>query len=247
MFRAKRRTLHLCDLACSVDAAGIPAIPLSELIDTLQRRRTSPCEDVRMGTWLTGGGSGSVSEMAALAAIAAVAQPRIVLEIGTYDGAATWHLWRNVPDARIYTIDLPDGVVTEGSSDQGYQGHKTRSYLPSDVRVTLVEVDTRKWTPAIPEKVDLCFIDAGHTFECVQNDTEKVFGLLKAGGIVIWHDATWRRDNYGVNEYLLRLRRKGADIRLIRVGKYGYSSLAYFIVPTDWTESNLRDLVNRNE
>ena len=37
-------------------------------------------------------------------------------------------------------------------------------------------------------KVDLVFIDAGHTYSVVKNDTEKSFDMLKSNGIIIWHD-----------------------------------------------------------
>ena len=37
-------------------------------------------------------------------------------------------------------------------------------------------------------KVDLVFIDGGHTYSVVKNDTEKSFDMLKSNGIIIWHD-----------------------------------------------------------
>jgi len=36
--------------------------------------------------------------------------------------------------------------------------------------------------------MDLIFIDGGHTFSVVKNDTEKAFKMIKKGGIILWHD-----------------------------------------------------------
>ena len=37
-------------------------------------------------------------------------------------------------------------------------------------------------------KLDLIFIDGGHTYSIVKNDSEKSFKMLKQGGIILWHD-----------------------------------------------------------
>ena len=37
-------------------------------------------------------------------------------------------------------------------------------------------------------KVDLIFIDGGHTFSLVKNDSEKSFEMLDYNGIILWHD-----------------------------------------------------------
>ena len=40
----------------------------------------------------------------------------------------------------------------------------------------------------LKNKIDLVFIDGGHTYSIVKNDTEKSFDMLKSNGIIIWHD-----------------------------------------------------------
>ena len=37
-------------------------------------------------------------------------------------------------------------------------------------------------------KFDLIFIDGGHTYSCVKNDTEKSFEMVKNNGLIFWHD-----------------------------------------------------------
>ena len=36
--------------------------------------------------------------------------------------------------------------------------------------------------------MDLIFIDGGHTYSVVKNDSEKAFGMLSKNGIILWHD-----------------------------------------------------------
>ena len=36
--------------------------------------------------------------------------------------------------------------------------------------------------------MDLIFIDGGHTYSVVKNDSEKSFDMLKKNGIILWHD-----------------------------------------------------------
>jgi len=41
---------------------------------------------------------------------------------------------------------------------------------------------------AYKSKIDLIFIDGGHTYSVVKNDTEKSFEMIKPNGIILWHD-----------------------------------------------------------
>jgi predicted O-methyltransferase YrrM len=222
--------LHLYELLDAVHHAGLPGIDLGEL-SALVRRPARAADRVVLNPAPRGAGSGSASEMMALATLAAAWGPAHVLEFGTNDGASTWHLWANSPpDCRLTTLDLPAGTKVEGSSDSDLQGIGSRPYLPDDPRVRLVEIDSRAWEPDTPG-VDFCFIDAGHTYECVKNDTEKALKVLAPGGLLLWHDAAWRQDNYGVNQYLKERRAAGDDIRLVHVSRFDYCSIAVRIPP----------------
>lgn len=218
--------LHLTELLASARFAGIPRIDLSEATSRLERQAGSPLERVVLHPRLRGAGSGSAGEMAALAALVAARRPSQVLEFGTYDGCSTWHFWANSGgQCRITTIDLPSGAKVEGSTDDPLQGVKARPYLPRDPRVRLVEADSRQWTPDV-SGVDLCFIDAGHSYNCVRSDTEKALSVMNKGGVVVWHDATWRWDSYEVNRYLKELRGGGSDVRLLYLGSMDFCSIA---------------------
>lgn len=224
--RGTQRTLHLCHLLASVHFAGIPPIPVAEFRRQIARKGVAQ-DRVILHPDLNGMGSGSTAEMAALASLVAALQPKRMLEFGTCDGCSTWHLWANGPaDAVITTIDLPAGASVEGSSDPGLQGVTKRPFLPDDPRIRLLEMDSRRVDTAQIGPVDFCFVDAGHTYECVRNDSEKALEVLQPGGLLVWHDASWLEDGYGVNRYLKELRAAGRDVRLLDAGPYDYCALA---------------------
>jgi hypothetical protein len=195
-------TTHLCELLASVHFSGLPTVNLADL----SVRAHSPV----LHPVLIGGSSGAIAEMVTLAVVTAALRPKSILEIGAYDGMSAWHLWAN-SEANVLSVDWPS---------------HPRPFLPKDDRVRLHEIDSRQWEPPEGQRFDLCFIDAGHEYECVRNDTEKAMSCLSAGGTIVWHDATWRRDEFGVNRYLLGLRRSGKDVRLLRISTYDCCTLA---------------------
>ena len=36
--------------------------------------------------------------------------------------------------------------------------------------------------------MDLIFIDGGHTYELIKNDSELAFQMISKNGIIFWHD-----------------------------------------------------------
>jgi predicted O-methyltransferase YrrM len=218
------KTLHLFELLLASATVDLPAVSLVEVLRLIGGEATDP---IKMHPLLTGNGSGSTGEMAAIAAITAAKRPARILEIGTFDGASTWHLFENAPsNCTVTTLDLPSGAQVTGSTDAGLHGAAgARPFLPRDSRVRLVEVDSRQWVPDVSE-IDLCFIDGGHSYECVKNDTEKALQVLRKGGVILWHDASWKYDGYGVYRYLIELRSKGHNVRILQLGPYDYCGLA---------------------
>jgi predicted O-methyltransferase YrrM len=221
-------TLLLISHLTSVHDARLPRVTVA---DFQKRLVTGPlAERVLLHPRVTGTGSGSIADMVTLATLVAVCRPRQVLEFGTCEGASTWHLWANSPaEASITTLDLPPYTSVAGSTDPDLQGVALRPMLPHDPRVRLIEQDSRTWIPDLRD-VEFCFIDAGHSYECVKNDTEKAFSVMRPGGLVVWHDATWRRDGYVVNDYLRELRSAGRDVVLLVAGPLDLCLLAALMV-----------------
>ncbi|WP_415323500.1 class I SAM-dependent methyltransferase [Candidatus Pelagibacter sp. Uisw_127] len=64
-----------------------------------------------------------------------------------------------------------------------FSGKKVQS------KIDIIFIDSREFkTVNFLKKFDLIFIDGGHTYSVVKNDSEKAFEMLSYGGIIIWHD-----------------------------------------------------------
>ena len=56
-------------------------------------------------------------------------------------------------------------------------------------KIKVIFTDSRKFnTMKYLKKFDLIFIDGGHAYSVVKNDSEKAFQMLSNRGIIIWHD-----------------------------------------------------------
>ena len=176
-----------------------------------------------------GEGGTNLFERIILCALVKRVQPAVLLEIGVFKGATTWHLLQNAPrNAKVYAIDLPEGVLPEGITDRGLAANKERPFLPASDHVRLMLVDTKKWNGVLPEKLQFAFIDGDHSYAGVKNDTEKVFANLDEEACVCWHDCFGRDYGYGTMKYLKELRRAGRGIFRFR-GTHEISSLAVFM------------------
>ena len=204
----------------------LPAITLDEF---LGHRLESLGDQVRLRPGAHGNGSINVFESFLLALLVRMIKPTAIIEIGTFRGGTTGHLFHNAPpDAIIYTLDLPADVRPCGITDSGLAATKTRDFLPDSPRVKLRLVDTSTWDGTLDTRVQFAFIDGNHSYNGVRNDTEKVLSLLDEVGCVCWHDCLGRDYGYGVHRYLLELRSRG--LRIFRVkGVHEVSSLAMWM------------------
>ncbi|MHC4668647.1 MAG: class I SAM-dependent methyltransferase [Planctomycetota bacterium] len=197
-------------------ASPIAALPLEALVD--------PETSVTLSNFRGRDGNVSLTELLAISAIVRHRQPRLLLEIGTFDGNTTLQMAHNSPeDARIYTLDLPPGGAATRVLDP-----KDRAYIADGARQ-----QRRYETSPLGRKVvqclgdsaafdfgsilargalELAFVDGSHSYDYVQNDTEKVLALLAPDGVVLWHDyvPAWP----GVIRYLDEL---SARLPLVRI------------------------------
>jgi Methyltransferase domain len=85
-------------------------------------------------------------------------------------------------------LSTNDGVWARTDS----YGQIGRKYLKAGwgKRVCQIYADSRDWdTRAYPDGFfDTAFIDGGHAADVVENDTRQAVRLVRAGGLVIWHD-----------------------------------------------------------
>jgi predicted O-methyltransferase YrrM len=162
-------------------------------------------------------GLGFVVPYTLLATIVSALQPKKIFETGTFRGVAALTMALNAPQADVYTLDLPEAVsdseletLTKGdrewvrlsrtSTGFAFAGH------PAAERIHQLRGNSLTFDPPVSlANTDLCFIDGGHSYECVKADTETALKILSPDGAIVWDDYTWFID--GVSEYLTELRR----------------------------------------
>jgi hypothetical protein len=161
-------------------------------------------------------GLGFVIPYTLLATIVSAINPKKIFETGTFRGVGTLTMALNAPEANIYTLDLPEQyteaeVKTLSKGDKewvrlsrtstgfAFQGH------PAAARIHQLRGNSLTFEPpAELQNTDLCFIDGGHSYECIKADTETALKILSPNGVIVWDDYTWFID--GVSQYLTELR-----------------------------------------
>jgi predicted O-methyltransferase YrrM len=135
-------------------------------------------------------------EQFAIGAIAKLHKSTAVFELGTFDGATTLLLARNLPDALITTLDLAPGHAEAASVEDelanALDGVGRRfAGLPESARIQQLLGDSREFdfSPWFGT-IDLVIVDAGHDYECVAADTATALQLVRPGGVIIWDDYT---------------------------------------------------------
>tara|TARA_X000000950_G_scaffold45759_1_gene52074 strand:- start:906 stop:1691 length:786 start_codon:yes stop_codon:yes gene_type:complete len=126
-----------------------------------------------------------------------------IFEFGTCSGKTTTLMAINSPaDTKIVTLTI--NVDQAQNLDLDVSDNKTsiRNIVNEsqyqkfiftgkkyENKIEVKFLDSRKLdTLPYRNKFDLIFIDGGHTYSLVKNDTEKAFEMIKKGGIVLWHD-----------------------------------------------------------
>ncbi len=135
-----------------------------------------------------------------LAALATLLQCDSIFEFGTYRGDTSWLLAHNLPDARIFTLDLPGPDAVEHAeldiTDHEYfenwnRGARFRG-TPEARRITQLFGDSATFDFApYSGKMDLVYVDASHSYSYARSDTEAAFGMLSETGTIVWDDYTY--------------------------------------------------------
>ncbi len=161
-------------------------------------------------------GLGFVVPYTILATIVSALNPKKILETGTFRGVGTLTMALNAPAADIYTLDLPeqyspDEVATLSKGDKEWVRLSRTSTgfalinHPAATRIHQLRGNSLTFDPpAFLANTDLCFIDGGHSYECIKADTQTALKILSPNGVIVWDDYAWFVD--GVSRYITELR-----------------------------------------
>ncbi|MEW5954380.1 MAG: class I SAM-dependent methyltransferase [Bacillota bacterium] len=175
--------------------AGQRLVPVMAMTDLL-----GDDVGIKLENFWSKNGNVSSYELMCLSALCANYKPRVVLEIGTFDGNTALQMALNIPpDSMVYTMDLPDGTSSGklGAETRDLQfiagdHRENRRYARSAMahKIKQILADSAEFNFSSLGGIDLAFIDGSHSFAYVKNDTEKILPLLNKGGVIIWHDYT---------------------------------------------------------
>lgn len=166
---------------------GIDRIEIGQL---LPEAETTP---VRVLPIAMNGYNVSWLEVICLAAITSVLKPSKVVEFGTFDGRTTVQFASNVaPGGRVTTIDCVAGDVDFGDATgfcvptrigRHFQGRE----IAASIDTVTVDSQSADWS-AHRCTAELVFVDADHSRDAVIRDSRTAVAMLRAGGMVVWHD-----------------------------------------------------------
>jgi predicted O-methyltransferase YrrM len=132
-----------------------------------------------------------------------------MIEVGIDIGKSTFYLLDNIPNLKIYAIDLNIKKFYNSEVKEKYQDRliplQGKSYVIAD---------------QLPDNfVDIIFIDADHSYEAVKKDIIKFTPKLKSGGLLTGHDIDYPGVNQAVNE-LIKEFDVGPNFVWIKKGKH---------------------------
>ena len=128
-----------------------------------------------------------------------------IFEFGTCSGKTTYLMGLNSDnDTKITSITLSKNEISEVTKKKEDNEVSFRNIVNESIysKFLFSGEDVEKKIKVIFQnslefnhqkyigKMDLIFIDGGHTYSAVKNDSEKAFSMLSKNGIILWHDYT---------------------------------------------------------
>jgi len=144
-------------------------------------------------------GNVSLVELMTLVKLAQFRKAERLFEFGTFDGRTTLNLAGNLPEAEVYTLDLPKQLLNSTQlslpvedvkyADKEASGARYQGTAPA-ARIIQLYGDSATFDFApFYGTLDFIFVDAAHMYEYVLNDSRHALKLLRpGGGIIAWHD-----------------------------------------------------------
>ena len=170
-------------------------------------------------------GSTPIRDLLSFVALAVQQQPEAALEFGTFFGSTTVNLAKNLPHARIHTIDLPPDdeaarALIEGKPVddvhliENRQLGKAFRHSAERERIVQHAGDTATYDySVIGDRVSYFLVDGSHTYEYAMSDSLVSMRLARVPSTIVWHDCDGTHP--GVTRWLGELLDAGLPVRRI--------------------------------
>jgi|GEM_PF-2620668 len=184
------------------------------------------------GVYECGFGHTTEFELKVISNLVKKLNPKKIFEIGTFQGRTTLNMALNTSEnAKIITLDLPNSELSstkmdieEGEIRYVQKEVSGERFIGHSVEAKIQQVYGDSATFSFSEysnAVDLAFIDGSHAYEYVMNDSQKALEMMRAGGLIIWHDYTnWQGVWSALNELYQ------SDVRFKNIKHIGGTSIA---------------------
>lgn len=211
-FVSKRRP-HVIDFARAARghafeaATKFPTITIGDFVHELSQETVSTVE-IPGPDAIAKAGLGGPWPYFLLGSIAKALKPKRIFEIGTFRGVSTLTFALNTSDdCEIVTLDLPqestaNDTATLSAGDREWVALARDSAgiafrgTSQAARIRQVFANSMTFDAAAEVgQVDLCFVDGGHSYDCIRIDTENALRIVKPGGLIIWDDYAWFMDS----------------------------------------------------
>jgi hypothetical protein len=183
-------------------------------------------------------------QLRCLLALARHESPQAVLEIGTFCGSTTLNLARNLPAAKIHTVDLPPNYAVNPAADvlpkddfHLIESRRLGSAFAGTAqasRITQHLGDTATYDfGKIPDPITFFFIDGSHTYEYARSDTLRCMEIARGRSTFLWHDCD--TGHPGVLKWLAEMIDAGFP-----VSRIAHTSIAHAKIDPSSEETKLR-------
>ena len=177
-------------------------------------------------------GNVTLTELVVLASLAQKYRPRVIFEIGTFDGRTTINLAANSPEATVHTLDLPPGHATQMAVKPGDDTYINKPasgarYRGTDCESRIVQHYGDSATfdfSKFEGRVDMVFVDGAHSYDYVKSDSQHALRLLRDGrGVILWHDYGTREVTEAIDDL------RDSDPAFAGLRRVGNTALAVLI------------------
>lgn len=128
-------------------------------------------------------------------------QPKVILEVGTWNGGRALEMLEAAPDAEYWGFDLFEGATEQTDIDEfNVKAHYSKSTVAlrlAAYKAVLCKGNTRGMLPIFARnmlrrvdaaRIDLAFIDGGHSVETIASDWKNILPVMRKGGTIVLDD-----------------------------------------------------------
>jgi predicted O-methyltransferase YrrM len=161
-------------------------------------------------------------------------QPKVIVEVGTWNGRRAQAMLSLCPDATYYGFDLFEDATVE--NDREEMNVKPHHYMDNihqrldGYKAFLYKGNTRETLKNFNEKVDFVWLDGGHSVETIQSDWDNLKRCLMPDAWVFFDDyytGPIDTSKFGCNTIVAKLKHEilpqtdpvmgGGQVQIVRV------------------------------